>query len=402
MTTRLAACRFFLLAGTIALILQAVVLADPPAADTHAALPPRLLADSRRAVNRGLAYLRAAQDRDGGWTTARYGPAVTALVAQAFANDATYGPKHPIVERALSRILQYEQNDGGIYDQRQNLANYQTSVVLSFLATLPDSDQAARVARAQRFLTRLQYGAEDSMDSSNVWYGGSGYNSRKRPDLSNTQMMLEALHASGLSKDDPVYQRALTFISRSQMNEATNDQPFAKGSTDGGFIYTPADGGESKANPTIELVKSQPISYGSMTYSGFKSMIYANVAKDDPRIEACLRWIRRNYTLDVNPGLRGRAAQEGLFYYYHVFARALDAWGEPMVVDDKGVSHNWRADLCAKIVSLQNKDGSWVNERTRWLEGDENYVTALAILSLQTAMHAGSASTSASSPAGTD
>ncbi|MBX3394809.1 MAG: terpene cyclase/mutase family protein [Phycisphaerae bacterium] len=402
MNTRITDCRRFVFAGTIVVFLQAVALAQPPVTDTHAALPPKLLSDARRAVNRGLAYLRAAQDRDGGWTTARYGPAVTALVAQAFANDATYGPKHPIVERALARILQYEQNDGGIYDQRQNLANYQTSVVLSFLATLRDADQTQRVARAQRFLTRLQYGADDSMDSSNVWYGGSGYNSKKRPDLSNTQMMLEALHASGLSKDDPVYQRALTFISRSQMNEATNDQPFAKGSADGGFIYTPGDGGESKANPMIELVKSQPISYGSMTYSGFKSMLYANVSREDPRIESCLRWIRRNYTLDVNPGLRGRSAQEGLYYYYHVFARALYAWGEPIVVDDNGVSHNWRVDLCGKIVSLQNRDGSWVNERTRWLEGDENYVTALAILSLQTAMQADSDSARASRPAGTN
>lgn len=364
---------------------SAAAYGGQPAA-IHPHVPPDVVAQARRAVNRGLAYLRAAQDRNGGWTTERYGPAVTALVAQAFAREASYGPKHPVVERAVARMLQYEQTDGGIYDRRQDLGNYQTSVVLSCLAELRSDAHAARIARAQHFLTQLQYGSDDSVDDTNNWYGGAGYSSSKRPDLSNTQMMLEALHASGLSKDDPVYQRALRFITRCQNNDDTNDQPFADGASDGGFIYTAADGGLSKANPEIELIKTRPISYGSMSYAGFKSMLYADVSRNDPRIEACLRWIRANYTVDENPGLRGNAAREGLFYYYHVFAKALDAWGEPLIVDDKGVSHNWRLDLCRKLVSLQNKDGSWSNERTRWLEGDENYVTALAILSIQTAL----------------
>jgi hypothetical protein len=34
---------------------------------------------------------------------------------------------------------------------------------------------------------------------------------------------------------------------------------------------------------------------------------------------------------------------------------------------------------------LQRDDGSWVNDADRWNEGDPNYVTALAILSLQAA-----------------
>ncbi len=357
-----------------------------PSAKTQATLSPAAVATARRSIQRGLAYLRSSEDRDGGWATKGYGPAVTALVAQAFARDPGYGPKHPVIERSLAHIWKYEQSDGGVYDRRQNLANYQSSVVLSFLATLDDPALSNRVKRLQSFLTQLQYDGEENIPESDPWYGGAGYNRTKRPDLSNTQMMLEALHASGLPKDSPVYQRALTFVSRCQMNEATNDQEFAKGVTDGGFIYSPNDGGESKANPIIELTKTQRISYGSMTYSGFKSMLYANVSRDDPRIQACLKWIRHNYTLDVNPGLQGRHAEEGLYYYLHVFARALSEWGDPIVVDDKGVSHNWRLDLIRKLASLQQKDGSWVNEKTRWLEGEESYVTALAILSLQAAL----------------
>jgi squalene-hopene/tetraprenyl-beta-curcumene cyclase len=381
-----ATCRAAAILGIVSALVLALV--DPSfaqAPNNAAKLPPELRAETQKAIDKGLAYLARAQEKDGGWT-ANYGPAVSAIVGQAFAQDAAHGPQHPIVQRTLASILRHEQADGGIYDRKQNLANYQTSVVLMFLASLPKDATGQRVAMAQAFLTKLQYDDSEKHNQSDTWYGGAGYDGKKRPDLSNTQMMLEALHQSGLSKDDPVYQRALVFVSRSQMNEKTNDQTFARGATDGGFIYTPCDGGVSKANEGAFETVGPPRSYGSMTYAGFKSMLYAGVTKDDPRIVACLEWIKQHYTLNENPNLPGKRSHEGLYYYYHVFARALFAWGEPVITDGGGKPHNWRMELCRKIISLQRPDGSWLNERDRWLEGDANYVTGLTIRTLQTAM----------------
>lgn len=338
----------------------------------------------QKAVDRGLAFLKSQQNRVGGWAHS-YGPAVTAIVARGFAQDGGYGPKHPIVKRALANILRFQQQDGGIYQRGKNLANYQTTVVLMFLGALDDPANRSRVARAQAFLTKLQYDAGESIDEDNPWYGGAGYSKNKRPDLSNTQMMLEALHQSGLPKDDPVYRRALRFVSRCQLNEATNDLPLARGRSDGGFIYSTNAGGESKASEKLEEGHAPLRSYGSMTYAGFKSLLYANVSRDDPRITACLRWIRRHYTLDRNPNMPGRQSKEGLYYYYYVFAKAMDAWGEPLIVDEKGTAHSWRRELCDKILSLQRGDGSWANESPRWLEGEANYTTGLTVLTLQTA-----------------
>ncbi|MCZ6816484.1 MAG: hypothetical protein O7F76_07255, partial [Planctomycetota bacterium] len=104
------------------------------------------------------------------------------------------------------------------------------------------------------------------------------------------------------------------------------------------------------------------------------------------RIKACLQWIRGHYTLDANPNMPGRRSQEGLYYYYNVFARALHAWGEPVITDAAGTPHNWRVELCRKLIRLQQTDGSWINQRDRWLESDPNYVTGLTVLSLQTAL----------------
>ena len=62
-------------------------------------------------------------------------------------------------------------------------------------------------------------------------------------------------------------------------------------------------------------------SYASMTYAGLKSMIHAGVGPDDPRVKAAVEWLRKHYSLDENPGM----GKSGLYYYYHTFAKALDA-----------------------------------------------------------------------------
>ena len=96
-------------------------------------------------------------------------------------------------------------------------------------------------------------------------------------------------------------------------------------------------------------------------------------------------WIRRHYTLKENPNMPGDKSVQGLYYYYHVFAKALTAWGEPAVVDPKGTAHNWRRDLIEELARRQRKDGTWINTADRWHEDNANLVTAYAVLALQAA-----------------
>jgi squalene-hopene/tetraprenyl-beta-curcumene cyclase len=246
----------------------------------------------------------------------------------------------------------------------------------------PKYDKA--IKNAQTFLVKIQWDEGEGYEANHPWYGGQGYGKHKRPDLSNTQMMVEALRESGLPPDDPAYQKALRFISRSQMLAETNDQPFAKGMDSGGFIYTPANHGESMAGAESIDGDSRLRSYGSMTYAGFKSMLYAEVKRDDVRVQKALSWIRRHYTLDANPNMPEKQSREGLFYFYLVFAKAMQAWNEPTITDDRGVPHPWRSELVDKLGSLQRPDGSWVNEADRWFEGNAHLVTAYAVLAMQT------------------
>jgi squalene-hopene/tetraprenyl-beta-curcumene cyclase len=170
--------------------------------------------------------------------------------------------------------------------------------------------------------------------------------------------------------------KALIFVSRSQNLESeANTTPFAAKVNDGGFYYTPAAGGASMAGNTDN---GGLRSYASMTYAGLKSMIYAGVGPNDPRVKAAVTWIKKHYTLKSNPGLD----QQGLFYYYHTFAKALDALGQDVIEDANGEKHNWRHELAAQLLSLQQDNGSWVNSQPRWNEGDPNLSTAYALLAL--------------------
>lgn len=355
------------------------------AAETRVDLPTAVR--THASIDKGLAFLAAAQNPDGSWSAKdKPHPAVTSLAVAALAADPKFGPDHPAVKKGLEFVLKSVQPDGGIYVEADNMPNYHTSVALLALAAAKDRARADTVAQAQAFLKKLQWDDGEGIEASNPWYGGAGYGNSKRPDLSNTQLMLEALHQSGLSPDDPVYKKAMTFVERCQMLGTNNDQEFAAESVDGGFVYSPANGGESKAGTEVVGDRPRLRSYGSMTYAGFKSLLYARVSRDDPRVKAAFDWIRKTYTLDQNPNMPGEQSQEGLYYYYHVFARALDAYGEETLVDAAGAPHRWRSELCAKLMTLQREDGSWVNAKDRWFEGNPHLVTAYAVLAMQTAL----------------
>jgi squalene-hopene/tetraprenyl-beta-curcumene cyclase len=369
------------------LLSTAMASAAPPGA-----VPSDVSASTQAAMDKALAFLAHTQQPDGGWLGENQSdPAITALVVTAFIHSPAHGVDHPIVKHGLELMLRYSQPDGGIYVEGLGLKNYQTSVCLSAL-TAADERLAGEaryrsvIEKAQEFLKKLQWDEDEDHDRTSSWFGGAGYGRSKRPDLSNTQMMIEALHESGLPKDDPAYKKAVQFISRCQNLSESNDQPFARGSTDGGFIYSPVNEGESKAG--TEIVEGRPRlrSYGSMTYAGFKSLLYAGVSRDDSRVKACIEWIKRHYTLDSNPNMPDKQTHEGLYYYYHVFAKALVAWGEDTITDARGEKHNWRVDLCLKLRSLQHEDGSWSNSADRWMEGNPYLVTAYSLRALQTAL----------------
>ena len=322
---------------------------------------------------RAAAFLKSTQGADGSFAPKIAGPGVSALVASALLKNG-YGVKDPVVAKALAYLESQVQKDGGVYNKF--LANYTTSVALmTFAEANKDGQYDAVIKSARDFIKKIQH--DDA--ENNPTHGGFSYDGKKKPDMSNSGFSVEALIAAGVPKDDPSIRKALKFISRSQnLPGEFNDQPFAKNTGEddkGGFVYNPlADKDDKNVTPAGGLR-----SLGAMTYTGLKSFLYAGVSKEDPRVKAAIGWARRHYTVDENPGL-GKA---GLYYYYHTFAKAMNAWGEDHFVDAKGVAHDWRAELFDALVKRQAADGSWQNTGDRtFAEENRELATAFALISL--------------------
>lgn len=356
-------------------------------------------------IDGAISYLRTQQHESGGWNVregAPVFPAVTALVVRGMLMEPDIDASDESVRRAVDFMLSYAQADGGIYDRA--LASYNTSICLSALALVEDPAAAAAIEPAQDFLRSVQWSSESidhpetgTVDSDHPFYGGVGYGGSSRPDMSNLNMMLQGFRDSGLSSDDPAFQRAVTFLERTQMHDSINTMEYAQGSKQGGFIYATSPSGEepgageSKAGTTTEtLADGSAITrlraYGSATYMGFKSYIYADLERDDPRVQLAYDWIRRHYTLDENPGM----GMQGYYYYLLTFSRALDAWGLPTIeaVRSGGETetHDWSNDLIDALAGLQNADGSFESVNERWMEGDPVLITSYALLALQEAV----------------
>jgi len=326
-------------------------------------------------IDRAVKFLRPRQDAKGGWSTQRE-PGITALVVTAILRSGQVPPGDPMVTKALRYLEGFIGPKGGLSEAPH--ANYSTSIALVAFQQANMNGRYDRVIKAgQDFLTSMQWDEGEGKSRSDAFYGGAGYGGKNsRPDLSNTAFFMEALRDTGLPADDPHLQKALVFVSRCQnLKSEFNDQPWAGKINDGGFIYTAAQGGSSMAGKDAG---GGLRSYASMTYAGLKSMIYAGLTREDPRVKAALDYITHHYSLDDNPGL----GQQGLYYYYHTFAKTMSVLETPTIADTAGAAHDWRSELIAALAKRQQSDGSWVNSADRFMEGDPNLVTAYSLLAL--------------------
>ncbi len=363
----------------------------------------------RKIAALAINWLRTQQDQaTGGWSVSPEGqpnfPAITALVVSGMLKDPTIDERDAAVARGIAYILRFRQPDGGLYDRV--LPSYNTAICLSTLSQVKRPEAAACIEPAISFLRTLQWSPESGdhpnetgrVSMEHPFYGGVGYGRHGRPDNSNLGMFVEAMHDAGLASTDPAFGRALTFLARTQMDDRVNDMPYARGSRQGGFIYATAPSGDAEGqgqSQAGEIEETLPDgskvmrlrAYGSMTYTGFKSMIYANLSREDMRVRVAHDWIRRNYTLEENPG----AGTDGLYYYLLAFARALDAWGSdtitPLNADGtEAPPRDWRHDLIDRLTVLQTTKGSFRSVDDRWMEDNEVLITAYSLIALQHAM----------------
>jgi len=339
-----------------------------------------------RAIDRGVAWLKSNQDPETGvWGDPQY-PAITALALAALAGDPSRpaGGQHGEVEAAREFLLKNVKADAGIYGK--GLATYNTALSLKALLLLNRDEDLDVIMGARRFLINQQADFDAKGETDNPFDGGIGYGGTyAHSDLSNTHLVLEALYLAkqilpergvDLSQEyDLDWDAAIRFVERCQNLPGSNDQDWvSEDKADrGGFVYFP---GKSMAEEEGKPLRS----YGSMSYAGLLSFIYAEVDMNDPRVAAVMEWLGKNYSVEENPGM----GASGLFYYYHTMAKALATMGLQTLPLADGKAVDWRHELALRLFDEQAEDGSWRNEgSSRWWEDDRALVTAYSLLSLQ-------------------
>ena len=333
--------------------------------------------DLAKAREKAVNFLKTSQAAEGFWTSAE-SPGVSGLVVYSLLLSGVPA-SDPVVDKGLKHLASFTQPDGGIYSPKSHHGNYETSIsLLAFHQANKDGKYKGAIANAEKYLRKLQWDDSESTDASDEKYGGAGYGrTGDRPDLSNTVFFLDALQAAGATKDDPAVKKALVFLSRCQNLETEhNTTKFSSLVNDGGFYYTPAAGGNSQAgNDANGGLRS----YGSMTYAGLKSMIFAGLTPEDPRVKAAFEWITKHYSVEENPGL----GQQGVLYYSQMFAKSLSAMDLDMIKDSQGKSHDWRKELADHLIATQQSNGAWLNKNERWMEGNPDLSTAYALIALK-------------------
>ena len=338
--------------------------------------------------DRGLDYL-AALAKDGVWEAKPGSPnaGFTALAIAPFL-DRPGGVREKdqaLAKKSVDFLASQVEADGNV--KGAQAPNYTISVVVMALAASKRADVKPVIDRCVEALRKFQF-----VDENNTTFGGIGYGSDKtRSDLSNTQFALASLRAAGVPPEDPAYQRALKFLTRTQNlkeNETAGEPTEWKDAdgkvyvraNDGGANYRPGDskaGFDERPDGTRVLR-----SYGSMTYALLRCYHLAGLPASDGRVKSAVEWISKNWELAKNPGMPEAMQHAALYYMYATMGKTLPLAGID-TIDVGGRKVDWRAELSAHLAKLQQPNGSWVNsQEAKWDEGNPIVATSFALTAL--------------------
>lgn len=374
------------LAFFLSLCLSQSLLAEVPLSNRH---------EAEAAADRATAWLLANQHEDGHWSSPQW-PALTGLAVWALSLSESTRDSDA-VRRGVAYLLSTAHPDGAIFvkpDETRRgggLSNYNTAIAMVALHLSGIGEARPYVLRARRFVAGAQHLGGD------VYHGGFGYDAhtgRAYADLSNTFIAIEGLRLTEDLEDfrtdgdrvDFDREAAAAFISSIQNRRESNPAEWVSDHPEdaGGFAYRPDD--------SRGLVRQTPDgkesfrTFGSMTYAGMLSLIYADVDRNDPRVRSAFDWAVRNWTVEENMP----AGQEGYYYFINVLSKAMATFGQDVFTRENGGEVHWRVDVLNELVRRQRIDaagkGFWVNDDNRYWEGDPVLVTAYALIALQVAL----------------
>lgn len=292
---------------------------------------------SRRAVEKGLAYLASIQQDDGSFGETRYGAhvGITSLACLAFMADGHMpgrGPYGDVVNKGLDFVLDNVSESGLIAASTSHGPMYGHGFATLFLGEIYGMTGDPRCREALLKAVRLIVNTQNPE---------GGWRYQPVPvdaDVSVTICQVMALRSArnaGLSVPKTTIDRAVSYVRRCQ------------NPSDGGFRYTLSGGG----------------SMFPRSAAGVATLFYAGIYEDEA-IERGLEYVHES-------GSQGGFGQGSHFFYGHYYASQAMflAGGEDWA--------KWFPRVREMVVKAQNADGSWQANH------GNSYGTAMSLLVIQ-------------------
>ena len=287
---------------------------------------------SRQAVDRGLAYLAAAQADDGSFSADRYGRhvGITAIACMAFMADGHLpgrGAYGGVVQRGLDFVLDHATESGLIAADTSHGPMYGHGYATLFLGEVYGMSGDPRVREALLKAVRL---IVDTQNPEGGWrYHPIPYDA----DISVTITQIMALRSArnaGIAVPEATIDNAVSYVRRCQ-NPA-----------DGGFRYMLSSG--SSAYPR--------------SAAGVASLQYAGIY-DDEAVRSGL-----SYLIQASRGAGSRSGGHYFYGQYYAAQATFLAGGDYWA--------GWFPPHRDELISRQAGDGSWSSSH------GESYGTGMA------------------------
>lgn len=363
-------------------------------------LPKKL----REAYTAAADWLVKMQQEAGDWkagppdkqqTSLSYTGLVTAALAGA--PEDLRGNYKAAIDKAAAFIASKQNSDGSFGEGPTGgfLKTYATGLCMMALGSADFKKYQDALGNARGYLKNNQL--KEGPDRGGLGYGDLDPKPtgmvKMEANLSTLGFGAEGMKAANLPADDAFWKLCVEYVKKCQNNSELNtDKEFLarlkeKGLSvgdDGGLYYSANP--DKQQTERVKLGDKEVItSYGSMTYDGIKTYLYAGLANDSKEVKAAMDWVRKNYVIDAHPGFptdeKKRTELQGLYYYYLMMVRALDAYGERPLQTMDGKKHDWAREVGEKLLALR-KEGKWVNENPRWWENDPVLVTMYVLNTL--------------------
>jgi hypothetical protein len=300
----------------------------------------------RTAIERGVEFLRAAEDRNGNWEVGAQSAIMqggwTSLAMLALLN-AGVKPDDPIIERGLKYLR-------GLAPKYTYVVGLQTMVYAA----------AGRAEDRERIQENVDWLIQARVFSRNQFVGWSYSQGRgPRADNSNTQYALLGLHEG---------HRAGAKVRREVWREI-QDYYLQTQSDEGGWGYAPQRGGATLTMTTAGLcgllIAGAELNHGREVLLPNGTARNCGRYQENRPIALALDWIGSRFQVDF---------RQAVFYNLYGIERAGRLTGQRFLG-----SHDWYREGCEYLVRRQSADGSW---RGGGHDGPAIVATSFALLFL--------------------